>query len=406
MEDNGLSFDNILGEEEIDTLFELPEDGGDEPLDDEPDRTGEADKTGDGKEPKKDEKSDKSNDTAEVADPEELFDDEEQPESVGSGKDKEGKEKEDAATDKDSGSSPTQNFYSSIASALAVDGIFPNLTDDDIKKADDAESFSDLIEAEVNARLDEKQKRVAQALSNGVEPTDIRRYENTLNYLNRVTEAQLSEEGDKGEQLRRNIIYQDFLNKGYAPAKAQKMTERTIDAGTDIEDAKEALQSNKEFYSNAYNTLLKDAESQANAEKAERQKQSEQLKNSIMKDKQLLGDMEIGNDVRKKVIDNLSRPIYKDTETGQYLTALQKYEVEHRADFLKYAGLFYTLTNGFKDFDSFTKGKVKKEVRKGLRELEHTINSTSRDSSGNLRMVASRNEDPDSYIGRGLRLDF
>lgn len=404
MEEKGLSFDNILGEEEIDTLFEMPEDGDDtSPEDDSTDEAGDGGKNS--KNSKKDEKKDKSDDTAEVADPEELFDDEEQPESVGSGKDKEGKGTEDATTDNDSGSSPS-NFYSSIASALAVDGIFPNLTDDDIKKADDAESFSNLIEAEVNARLDDQQKRVVRALSNGVEPSYIRRYENTLNYLSQVTDAQLSEEGDKGEQLRKNIIYQDFLNKGYSAAKAQKMTERTIDAGTDIEDAKEALQSNKEYFSTRYNSLLQTAQNRANAEKAERQKQSEQLKSSILKDKQLLGDMEIGNDMRKKVIDNLSKPIYKDTETGEYLTALQKYETEHRLDFLKYASLFYTLTDGFKDFDSFTKGKVKKEVRKGLRELEHTLNNTSRDTSGNLRMVANRNEDPDSYIGKGLRLDF
>ena len=80
--------------------------------------------------------------------------------------------------------------------------------------------------------------------------------------------------------------------------------------------------------------------------------------------------------------------------------------MEHRADFLKYAGLMYTLTNGFKDFDGFVKGKVKKEVRKGLKELEHTLNNTSRDQNGNLRMVTSRKEDPNSYLGKDFKLDF
>lgn len=399
MEGNGLSFDNILGEQEIDTLFTDPSDG--EPEESKA-KEKEKEEAGAG-EPAEEKES-----TAEAVDPDELFDDSEgeKPESVGSGKDKGDKEKEDATAADDSGASPNQNFYSSIANAMAVDGIFPNLTEEDVKKAKDAESFSDLIEAEINARLDEKQQRVSKALSNGVEPDDIRKYENTLSYISGITDAQLSEEGEQGEQLRRNIIYQDFINKGYTPEKARKFTERTIDAGTDVEDAREALQSNKDYFTAAYNNLLQEAQETADKERAERSKQADELKNSMMKDKQLLGDMELSTDVRRKAFDAISKPVYKDTETGEYLTALQKYEMEHRADFLKYAGLMYTITNGFKDFDSFTKGKVKKEVRKGLRELEHAINSTNRDSSGNLRMVTSTREDPNSYIGKGIKLDL
>lgn len=402
MGENDLSFDNILGEQEIDTLFsDIPES----------EDTDEKEETKEEEPEVKDKESNKETQTAEVTNPEELFDDDnseedKQSESVGSEKKKEDiKEKEDTSTGDDSGTSPN-NFYSSIANAMAVDGIFPNLDDDTVRKATDAESFSDLIEAEVNARLDDKQQRIAKALDNGVEPNDIRRYENTLNFISNIKDAQLSEEGEKGEQLRRNIIYQDFLNKGYTPEKAQKYTERTIDNGTDIEDAKDALQSNREYFTNAYNKLLKDAQDKADADKAERNKQAEALKKSLFNDKNLFGDMDLPKDVRRKAFENISRPVYKDPETGEYLTAVQKYELEHRADFLKYAGLMYTLTNGFKDFDSFTKGKVKKEVRKGLRELEHTLNNTSRDSNGNLRMVTNVNSDPNSYLGKGIKLDF
>lgn len=386
-----LSFDNILGEQEIETLFMEPENDAVQEkaaeVDDNVDDTNE------------------ENSTTEVVDPEALFDEEKHPESVGSGKNKEDGKKEDAVPDKGGDTSPT-NFYSSIASALAVDGIFPNQTDEAVKKVDSAETFSDLIEAEINARLDERQQRISKALDNGVEPSDIRKYENTLNYISTITDAMVAEESDKGEQLRRNLIYQDFLNKGYSPDKAQKFTERTIDAGTDIEDAREALQSNREFFQGAYNKLLKEAQDRADEEKAERQKQADKLKDSLLKDKQLLGDMELSNDIRKKAYDNIAKPVYKDPETGEYLTALQKYEMEHRGEFLKYAGLMFTLTNGFKDFESFTKGKVKKEVRKGLRELEQTLNNTSRTPDGNLRLVTGVNDDPESFFSKGMKLDF
>ena len=392
-----LSFDNILGENEIETLFTDPEDN---EVVDEPTKTEEEEVIDT---PDSDKQKEK-NKTTEVVDPETLFE-EETPESVGSGKDKEGKG--DTVTDEEpDGTSPNDNFYSSIANALAVDGIFPNLDDETVKKAVDAESFSDLIEAEINARFDEKQQRISKALENGVEPTDIKKYESTLDYINKITDAAIAEESEKGEQLRYNLIYQDFLNKGMSSDKAKKYTDRTINAGTDVEDAKEALQSNKEFFSGEYNRLLQEAQQQADEEKAERSKQAKQLQTSLLKDKNLFGDMEISNDIRKKAFETVSKPVYKDPETGDYLTALQKYEIEHRADFLKYTGLIFAMTNGFKDFDSFAKGKVKKEMRKGLRDLEKTLNNTSRSKDGNLRMVTNQKDDPDSFISKGMKLDL
>lgn len=392
-----LSFDNILGEQEIETLFTDPEDNDVQ----EEHKETEEEKV---ETPDSDDKKQKEKDnTTEDVDSEDLFEDK-APESVGSGKDNEGKE--DTAPDNDADGTSPNNFYSSIANACAVDGIFPNLDDETIKKAVDAESFSNLIEAEINARFDEKQKRISQALENGVEPTDIKKYESTLNYINTITDAAIAEESEKGEQLRYNLIYQDFINKGMTPDKAKKFADRTVDAGTDVEDAKEALLSNKEFFSNAYNNMLQEAQQRADEDKAEREKNAKELERTLMKDKQLFGDMEISNDIRKKAFDSVSKPVYKDPETGDYMTAIQKYESEHRAEFLKYTGLIFAMTNGFKDFDSFAKGKVKKEVKKGLRELEQTLNNTRRNNDGSLRMVTNQKDDPNSFISKGMKLDL
>ena len=392
-----LSFDNILGEQEIETLFTDPEDND---AQEEHKETEEEEVETPGSDDKKQKEKDN---TTEDVDPEDLFEDK-APESVGSGKDNEGKE--GTAPDNGADGTSPNNFYSSIANACAVDGIFPNLDDETIKKAVDAESFSNLIEAEINARFDEKQKRISQALENGVEPTDIKKYESTLNYINTITDAAIAEESEKGEQLRYNLIYQDFINKGMTPDKAKKFADRTVDAGTDVEDAKEALLSNKEFFTGAYNKMLQEAQQKADEDKAEREKNAKELEKSLMKDKQLFGDMEISNDIRKKAFDSVSKPVYKDPETGDYMTAIQKYESEHRADFLKYTGLIFAMTNGFKDFDSFAKGKVKKEVKKGLRELEQTLNNTRRNNDGSLRMVTNQKDDPNSFISKGMKLDL
>jgi hypothetical protein len=391
-----LGLDNIFGEAEIDNLFM---DDTEETSTEETVEVAKKEETSDGKE--------KHDDTTTTeVDPEDLFEEEEKkekPESVGSGKETKGKE--GSSTDTGGGTSP-ENFYSSIANAMAEDGIFPNLDEEAISKVTDAESLHEAIEAEVQARFDDGQKRVLKALENGVRPDDIRNYETTLNNLASIKDEHLREESEKGEQLRYNLIFQDYLNQGMKPEKAEKFPKQSIDAGTDIEDAKEALQSNKEFFQKKYNSLLEDAQKKADEDKAERQKQADKLKDSIMKDKALMGDMEINQDVRKKIFENVFKPVYKDPETGEYLTAIQKYETEHRSDFLKYVSLFFTMTNGFKDFDSLTKGKVKKEVRKGLSELEKTLNGTKRNSDGSLKMVTSVTDDPESFITKGFKLDI
>lgn len=383
-----LSLDNILGAEEIENLFVEDEDTQDTP-------------PANGEPPKKEEEPDNDKEeTTEVVNVDNLFTD--TPESVGSGK--ENTEEKEDTTPKGDGTSP-KNFYSSIAKALKEEGIFPDLDDEGLSKVKDPEDFRDLIDQQIKAGLDERQKRINEALNAGVEPTEIRKYENTINFLGSIKEENISDEGDKGEKLRKDLIYQDFINRGYSKERAAREVQKSFNAGTDIDDAKEALKSNIDFFKDKYDELVNEAKSEAEQEERERKEQAEKLKSSILNDKDVFGDLSIDKSTRQKIYDNIAKPVYKDPETGEYFTAIQKYEMENRTAFLKNIGLLFTLTDGFKNLDGLVKGKVKKEVKKGLRELEHTLNNTARTSDGNLKFVSGVDEDPESFIGKGWNLD-
>lgn len=383
-----LSLDNILGAEEIENLFVE-----DDETQDTPPENGEPPN-------KEEEPSNDKEETTEVVDVDNLFTD--TPESVGSGK--ENTEEKEDTTPKGIGTSP-KNFYSSIAKALKEEGIFPDLDDEGLSKVKDPEDFRDLIDQQIKAGLDERQKRIDEALNAGVEPTEIRKYENTINFLGSIKEENISDEGDKGEKLRKDLIYQDFINRGYSKERAAREVQKSFNAGTDIDDAKEALKSNIDFFKDKYDELVNDAKSEAEQEEKERKEQAEKLKSSILNDKDVFGDLSVDKSTRQKIYDNIAKPVYKDPETGEYFTAIQKYEMENRTDFLKNIGLLFTLTDGFKNLDGLVKGKVKKEVKKGLRELEHTLNNTARTSDGNLKFVSGVDEDPESFIEKGWNLD-
>lgn len=384
-----LSEDLIMTRDEIDVENLFSDDGGEE----------ETQVTPPAPKEKEEKEIEKTTEEEEI-NPDDLFDN---PESVGSGKDNQ-EEEEDTQSEKDKGTSPKTNFYSSIASALKEEGIFPDLDDDTLNGIKTPEDFAEAVEKTVQARLDERQKRIDAALQADVEPDEVRRYEQTLANLDAIKEEYITDETEKGERLRKNLIYQDFRNRGYSEARAKREVEKSFNAGTDIEDAKEALESNREYFSNQYQDLIKEAQEEAKEEQRKIKEEAAQLKKSMLEDKEVFTGITLDKTTRQKAFENITKPVFK-TEDGEYLTAIQKYEMDNPVEFRKYLSVLFTMTDGFKNIDGLVKGKVKKEVKQSLRELEHKLSSTARNSSGNPRYVGGVEEDTESYIGKGWSLD-
>lgn len=380
-----LSFENIMSGDEIENLFV---DSDEETAAPEIEGT-------------EDKENKEITDTTEV-NVDTLFTD--KPESVSSGIEENQEIEKDTNTSSKEGSSP-KNFYSSIAKALQEEGIFPDLDDDTTSKISTPEDFAEIVEKTIQSKFDERQKRIDDALNYGVEVTEIKRYENTIQYLDTIEDNVLMDEGDKGEQLRKQLIFQDFVNRGYSQERAQREVTKSLNAGTDIEDAKEALKSNKEYFESQYNSMIEDAKKEDQKSVETRKEEANKLKKSLLEDTKSFGEIQLDKITRQKIFDNITKPVYKDPGTGELYTAIQKYEMENKTEFMKNLGLLFTLTDGFKSLDKLIKGKVTKEVKKGLRELENTLNNTSRNSDGNLKFVSGVEEDPEAFIGKGWDLD-
>lgn len=367
-----LQLDNILSEDEAASLF------GDDNTTEENSENQEND----------------NNKTTETIDPNNLF--EEESESVGS---VDHQEQENPDLNEGQGASPSKSIYSSIAKDLRDDGVFLDLDDQTIASIESSDDLYKVLEEQIQAKMDARSKRIDDALNNDVELTTVQKYERALNYLDSIDTESIEDEGEAGENLRRTLIFQDFKNRGFSDERAKRETEKSFSAGTDVEDAKEALQSNKDYVNSEYDSLVKEAKKEQEEYAKKQKKEAENLKKSIFEDKQLFGEIEVDSKTRQKIYDNLSKASYRDAETGEMLTAIQKYERDNRAEFLKNLGILFTLTDGFKNLDGLVKDRVKKEVKKGQRELEHTINNTARNSDGTLKFV-SGTSDKNSYSSK------
>ena len=240
----------------------------------------------------------------------------------------------------------------------------------------------------------------------GIEPSKIQQYERVLAYYDNISYSDIEDESAEGEKTRKQLIYQDFLNRGFSKERALKEVQKSFDSGTDIEDAKDAYEGGKKFFEKNYNDLVKEAKDIEKEEQKKIDKEGEDLKKSILEDKKAFGVIDIDKATRQKVYDAITKPVYKDPETGELFTTLQKYEKDNHNEFMKNIGLLYILTDGFKDIDSLVNKEVRKKVSKGIRELEHTLSGTQRDSGGNLKFATGVDDDPESYSGKGWDIDL
>lgn len=314
----------------------------------------------------------------------------ESPEGVGDGHEENNRDTGDADFTGESGTSP-KVLYSSIARALKEDGIFPDLEDKDLE-VEDNEGFGQLFEKAVQSKVDERTRRVNELLNNNVAPDVIRGYEQTISYLENIDDDSLEAEGDEGEALRRYIIGNDLKNKGYSEEKIEKELKKSFDSGSDIEDAKDALNELKRFYNAGYKKVQDDAKKQRQEQDARNKKTAEDFKKMVIDNDVVLGDLSIDKNTRQKIYDAVTKPVFKDPDTGALLTAVQKFQKENPLEFLKQLGMWFVLTENGKNMTGFTKGKVKAEKYKAIKDLQHKLSAQNLNPDGSIRFIGGGDE--------------
>lgn len=325
--------------------------------------------------------------TSSENEPEEEITDEEDPqESVGNEDD----EKEDVGEEDtpDSDEDGSSQLYPSIADALLEDGVFSSLTKEDVKAISSAEDLSKAFDEELKSRLDERQRRIEEALNSGVEKSKISVYEQTLSYLDKISEEDIKNEDNAG--LRKNLIYQSLINTGKSEERALREVEKSFKNGNDVEDALDAFQDNLEFYTNAYDKEIEEAKKQKEKEEALLQERANSIQKAF-EEKGFYESLGITEKVGKRALEDVTIAKYKDPDTGEKITAIQKAQREDEAHFLRGLGIAFTLTDGFKDFSKLGKGLAAREVKTKLKNLEDKLR---RIPSGGLGYVGKSKDKP------------
>ena len=87
--------------------------------------------------------------------------------------------------------------------------------------------------------------------------------------------------------------------------------------GNDIDDAKEALQSCKEFYKQRIDDYQEEFKSRQESHKKEEEKQYNNLKKQIVDTEEFFGGVKVDKNTRQKAYDCLTKPTYKDDSIAE-----------------------------------------------------------------------------------------
>jgi hypothetical protein len=297
-------------------------------------------------------------------------DEHDDPEGVG-----DGDQDEEDADPMGEGSSP-DNFYSSIANSLRDDGIL-NLDEEDFKNIDGPEAFAELFNKQIENMLDEQSQRIKQALDNNVEPDEIKQYENIIAYINSIKITDISAETEESEMLRKQIIVQDYLNKGFDEKRANKELNKSLQAGTDIEDAREALDALKTYYVSEYKDLLEDAQKANEARQESERKAMKDLENKMLNVEEPIKGIKLTKEERIKMYNTYAKFVDK-TPNGYPVNAIQKYAMDNPLDYQYNVNLLFYLTNGFKDFAPVVNKEVRQKTKSAISNLERTLKNTNK----------------------------
>lgn len=323
------------------------------------------------------------------------------PESVGDGTPPEEEESEGGKQEnaEEAAQEPGSPDISSIAKAFREEGLlFATLDEKRVSEIGSTDDFRAAVEEDLRNRLDEQQRRLYDAVEAGADMDLFRRYENAIagsqNYLKLLEDTKdedLSAEDEDGVNIRRNLIFASYMSKlGNNEKEAKKLTERSFSSNTDIDDAREAIETLKEIHRERVERLKKERDKAVEKSRMEQRENAERLRKSIMEEK-FFGDIDVDDATRQKILRTATTR--RRTELGE-LTELEEAARKDPVAFQKNLNAIWVLTDGFRNVDALAKDKARKEVNKSNKALDNLLKSGT--FTGNPRFTTGVQTQPES----------
>jgi hypothetical protein len=269
----------------------------------------------------------------------------------------------------------TEQLYSNLAAQFKSNGVLPGLDVSQIKSLEDIETA---IKSRIDSGLTDRQKFIEEAQKSGAPVGKVSELHNTIEKLESVTPEFIQDE--ENIEFRRNAIIQDALTKGYTEERASTMAQRSIDAGTDVEDAEFALSSLIESEKSSLSSLIEEAK---NTEK----ESLNNIKNYISTTPEVIPGFVLTDSQKDELYNQIT------TDLGDRDNAFMKAQKEDPVGSRIKLEAIFLLTKGLKDFSIFgskTETKISNNLENLIRGAKFTdsgtVDTNVSDSQSNFKL--------------------
>lgn len=291
----------------------------------------------------------------------------ETPEIVGGGSAEE--EEEDEQT--------SPQLYTTLANTLVEQGVLSSVDESSLKDVKDVEGFVDLMKAQIKAQeyndLTDTQKEILDGVREGASNDTVTQFKTAMTQLDAITPEQITAD----EQVAKDLVYQDFLSKGFSKENAIKQVDRAVKLGVIAEDAAEAHVNLKAVVQERY-TASKTADiAKRDSDDEQATKDAEALKKSILEGEKVM-DLDIPEATRKEVYEDMMKHVSINPVTKAPENALMKYQRENPTEFSQKLYFLWKASKGFTNLDYFGNKKASSSVK----DLERAIKQSTHISGG------------------------
>lgn len=272
----------------------------------------------------------------------------------------------------------TEQLYSQLATQLKAKGVLSGLDEKELESIKSLDDINAAVKKQIEFGLTEQQRLIKEAQEAGAPIKEVVMKVQTVDKLKAIQPEFIKDA--KNLEFRRTAIIQDFISKGYNKERATALAQRSIDAGTDVEDANFAIKAIIEHEEKQISKLVDDA-------KNEEKNRLNDLKNYISSTKEVVPGIELTDSQKDELYNQITTDL--GNKDNAFMQAQKKDPIGSR---VKLEAIFF-LTKGLTDFSVFgqkSETKISKSIENLLRGAkfteEGTIQTSIDDRESNFKL--------------------
>ena len=185
----------------------------------------------------------------------------------------------------------------------------------DLEDSDETTALSNLWNKEVEKireglleDYEEDVKNYLDLVDSGVDPETAKDTASSKKFFDSINKADLQD--DDKEELRKDILRHKYrLTTRFDDKKIEKLIERTVSLGEDIEEAEEAVDELKQYYAERIVAEKKQAIAEQEKYKELQKNQLKELKEKIDKVEEVVPGIKLTPKVRQDIFEKITKPV-------------------------------------------------------------------------------------------------